>query len=255
MTPLPALFLAHGNPMNALEHNAFTHDWLQLLGTTPRPRAILVISAHWCTRGTFITGNARPPTIHDFRGFPPALFAIDYPCPGDPTLAREIAGSLPVPVGVADDWGLDHGAWSLLVHLYPQADIPVLQLSLALDQPAAYHFQLGTALRVLREQGVLIIGSGNIVHNIRKWLTDPHGDPGWAIAFDDYVTQAIQNHDWQAVMDYQRGPFAHEAVPTIEHYLPLLYVLGTCAPQESITTSRFARVDIGSASMRSVRVG
>jgi len=255
MAPLPALFLAHGNPMNALENNAFTQDWQRLLGDTPHPRAILVISAHWCTRGTFITGNERPPTIHDFRGFPPELFAINYPCPGEPLLAHEIAQALPVPVTVAQDWGLDHGTWSLLVHLYPKADVPVLQLSLALDQPAAYHLQLGAALRSLRERGILIIGSGNIVHNIQRWLQDPHGDPRWAIAFDDYIAEAIRRRDWQTVMAYQHGPFAREAVPTIEHFLPLLYVLGCCDENDAVTMSQFERVDIGNASMRSVRVG
>ena len=255
MPRFPALFLAHGNPMNALEHNTFTDDWRRLLGDTPRPRAILVVSAHWCTRGTAVTGNALPPTIHDFSGFPPALSALQYPCKGDPVLADEIARSLPVAVTVSNDWGLDHGAWSLLVHLYPAADIPVLQLSLALDQPPAYHLQLGAALRQWRERDVLIIGSGNIVHNIRKWLLDPHGDPRWAIAFDDYIAGAIAQRDWPAIVNYQQGPFAREAVPTVEHFLPLLYVLGASSPEEPIVTSAFERVDIGSASMRSVRVG
>lgn len=254
MATLPTLFLAHGNPMNALQETAFSRDWRDLLGDTPAPRAILVVSAHWCTRGTFITGNDRPPTIHDFRGFPPELFAMQYPCPGDPALAAEIASSLPEQVQVSDDWGLDHGAWSLLVRLFPAASIPVLQLSLALDQGPDYHFRLGQALKPWRDRGVLIIGSGNIVHNLRKWLHEPPGDPTWAIEYDAYIANAVRHGDWQAIIDYQRGPHAGDAVPTVEHYLPLLYAAGAAA-DTPVRMSSFAASTLETASMRSIRFG
>lgn len=253
MPTLPSLFLAHGNPMNALAPNVFSNDWQTLLADT-RPEAVLVISAHWCTRGTFITSNARPPTIHDFGGFPQALFDMQYPCPGEPELASAIARSLPVPVQLSEDWGLDHGAWSVLVHLFPQADIPVLQLSLALDQPEQYHFGLGQALRPWREQGVLVIGSGNIVHNLRKWLREPEGDPAWAIEFDTYIANAIARRDWQSIIRYQDGPYARDAVPTVEHYLPLLYAAGA-ADNEPVTMSSFKPTTLELASMRSIRFG
>jgi len=251
---LPSLFLAHGNPMNALSANVFSKDWQTLLAGA-RPRAILVVSAHWCTRGTLITGNQRPATIHDFGGFPQALFDMQYPSPGDPALAAEIAASLPVPVGVSDDWGLDHGTWSVLVHLFPEADIPVLQLSLAPDQPAEYHFRLGQALRPWRERGVLIIGSGNIVHNLRKWMQEPQGDPSWAIAFDSYIATAITKRDWPALIHYQNGPNARDAVPTVEHYLPLLYCAGAAQEDDPIKMSSFSPSTLEFVSMRSVRFG
>lgn len=254
MPALPSLFLAHGNPLNALAANTFSADWKSLLPDT-RPRAILVISAHWCTRGTLITGNPRPSTIHDFGGFPQALFDVQYPCPGDPKLAADIAQSLPVPVALTNDWGLDHGTWSVLVHLFPQADIPVLQLSLALDQPPTYHFQLGQALKPWRDQGILIIGSGNIVHNIRKWMLEPHGDPAWAIAFDNYIAGAIERRDWPSIIHYQTGPSARDAVPTVEHYLPLLYAAGAADNDDPVRMSSFRPTTLELASMRSVRFG
>jgi 4,5-DOPA dioxygenase extradiol len=253
MSRLPTLFLAHGNPMNALSDNVFSQDWKTLLGDVV-PQAILVVSAHWCTRGTFVTGNARPPTIHDFGGFPQALFDMQYPCPGDPQLAAAIARSLPS-AAVTADWGLDHGSWSLLVHLFPGADIPVLQLSLALDQPARHHFELGRALAPWRDRGVLIIASGNIVHNIRKWMLEPNGDPAWAIAFDRYIASAIERRDWDAVIDYHNGPSAREAVPTVEHYLPLLYAAGAASDTDAIRMSAFAPTTLEFASMRSIRFG
>jgi 4,5-DOPA dioxygenase extradiol len=214
-----------------------------------------VVSAHWCTRGTFITSNAHPPTIHDFGGFPQALFDMQYPCPGAPQLAREIADSLPVPVRASDDWGLDHGAWSILVHLYPKADVPVMQLSLALDRPAEYHFQLGQALRPWRERGVLVIGSGNIVHNLRKWMREPQSDPAWAIEFDTYIADAVGRRDWNSIIRFENGPNAHDAVPTIEHYLPLLYAAGAAHDDEPVTMSSFQPATLEFASMRSIRFG
>lgn len=254
MPRLPSLFLAHGNPMNALAPNVFSHDWQTLSGNV-KPKAILVVSAHWCTRGTFITGNARPPTIHDFSGFPQALFDMQYPCPGEPRLAADIAASLPMHVTVSNDWGLDHGAWSLLVHLFPKADIPVLQLSLALDQPLEYHFELGQALRPWRERDVLVIGSGNIVHNIRKWLHEPQGDPAWAVEFDSHIANAIKRRDWDPVIHFDTGPHACDAVPTVEHYLPLLYAAGAAQDDESVTMSSFEPTTLEFASMRSIRFG
>src|SRR5450432_1504984 len=166
---LPALFVGHGSPTNALDTNPFTAAWQQLGQQLPRPRAILAVSAHWYTRGSFVTVNVRPPTIHDFGGFARELYEVQYPAPGDPALAARVAELLrPVEVGAATDWGLDHGTWSVLVHAYPQADVPVVQLSIDADQPATVHYALGKRLAALRDEGILVVGSGGIVHNLRR---------------------------------------------------------------------------------------
>ncbi|MDP9019073.1 MAG: 4,5-DOPA dioxygenase extradiol [Candidatus Eremiobacteraeota bacterium] len=210
--------------MNAITDTPYSRAWKALGEALPRPRAILVVSAHWYIRETAVTAMERPPTIHDFGGFPPALHAIEYPAPGDPEVAREIARMLaPLPVSLDTEWGLDHGAWSLLLHTHPAADIPVLQLSMDATKPPSFHYALGEQLAQLRDQGVLIIGSGNIVHNLRM-MGDIHGTYDWATRFDDYIRTALQTGDRDALISYARHPDARMAVPTPEHYLPLLYI-------------------------------
>lgn len=253
---LPSLFLAHGTPMNALSDTPFSRDWQKLATAATTPTAILCISAHWCTRGTFVTANSRPPTIHDFRGFPQALFDVQYSCPGHPQLAEKIAASVDcASVQASQDWGLDHGSWSLLVHLFPEANIPVLQLSLDLSQPPEFHFQLGKELAWLRDEGVLVIGSGNIVHNIAKWMSDPNGPFDWARDFDQRIAQALRDGDDDTLIHYQRLPCAADAVPTAEHYLPLLYIAGMRRPGDKLTMSDFPPTSLEQCSMRSLRYG
>ena len=229
-TPLmPAAFLGHGSPMNALERNRFTEAWRAFGASVPRPRAILAVSAHWHVDGLAVTAMPRPRTIHDFHGFPQALFEVDYPAPGLPELAEEVADTLKPDYVVGldhDGWGLDHGTWGVLVHAFPDADIPVVQLSLDARKPLDWHVALGAKLAALRERGVLIVGSGNVVHNLRAidWR-EPDGAYDWARRFDDATHQlmAERPHDIASLAthrDYQM------AVPTDEHFLPLLYLAG-----------------------------
>ena len=229
-TPLmPAAFLGHGSPMNALERNRFTEAWRAFGASVPRPRAILAVSAHWHVDGLAVTAMPRPRTIHDFHGFPQALFEVDYPAPGLPELAEEVADTVKPDYVVGldhDGWGLDHGTWGVLVHAFPDADIPVVQLSLDARKPLDWHVALGARLAALRERGVLIVGSGNVVHNLRAidWRA-PDGAYDWARRFDDATRQlmAERPHDIASLAthrDYQM------AVPTDEHFLPLLYLAG-----------------------------
>jgi 4,5-DOPA dioxygenase extradiol len=229
-TPLmPAAFLGHGSPMNALERNRFTEAWRAFGASVPRPRAILAVSAHWHVDGLAVTAMPRPRTIHDFHGFPQALFEVDYPAPGLPELAEEVADTVKPDYVVGldhDGWGLDHGTWGVLVHAFPDADIPVVQLSLDARKPLDWHVALGAKLAALRERGVLIVGSGNVVHNLRAidWR-QPDGAYDWARRFDDATRQlmAERPHDIASLAnhrDYQM------AVPTDEHFLPLLYLAG-----------------------------
>ncbi|MGE5146965.1 MAG: 4,5-DOPA dioxygenase extradiol [Candidatus Eiseniibacteriota bacterium] len=224
---MPTLFVGHGSPMNAIEDNEFSRSWRMLAGRLPRPRTILCVSAHWQTEGVAVTADTRPATIHDFYGFPYAHFAVDYPAPGDPALAQRIAAFLaPTPVRLAQDWGLDHGTWSVLRILYPEADIPVLQLGLDTRQPGRFHGDLARRLAPLRDEGVLVVGSGNIVHNLRFYWRDNPPPLDWADRFDGAVRARIASGDLAALCDYEKlGPDARLAVPTPEHYLPLLYVL------------------------------
>lgn len=230
-TRQPVLFLAHGNPMNALEHNRFTQSWSRMGQRAGRPRAILMISAHWYTRGLAVQSMSSPPTLHDFGAFPQALFDVRYPAPGDPALAERVRALLSPhwPVTMDDrQWGLDHGAWSVLVHAYPAADIPVVQLSIDGTQSKSYHHEVGQRLQALRDEGVLIIGSGNVVHNL------PRMDWGqasiafdWAQRFQDRVRDAITQGEHDTLIHYPAlGPDAERSIPTPDHYLPLLYVLG-----------------------------
>jgi len=253
---LPAAFIAHGSPTNALEANAYTDGWRALGSSLPRPRAIVAISAHWYTRGTFVTANATPPTIHDFGGFPQPLYEVRYNAPGSPELADRLAAQLgPVGVQQSLDWGLDHGTWSVLVHAYPKADIPVVQLSIDGTQPPAFHYGLGRKLAALRDDGILILGSGGIVHNLARVVWDHAAQaPAWARDFDERVRSCIAAGDHEALIAYEGlGDGARLAVPTPEHYLPLLYVLGTQQPGEeaAIPVTGF---DLGTIGMTCVVV-
>jgi len=250
---LPALFVGHGSPMNAIEDNEFSRAWTQVGKAMPRPNAILCVSAHWETNGTQVTAMERPKTIHDFGGFPQELYEMQYPAPGSPELARLIQANVnKTQVRMDQDWGLDHGTWSVLCRMFPKADIPVIQLSLDHTQAPEYHYALGKELRSLRNKGILIVGSGNIVHNLRMiaWQDDKPYD--WAIEFDETIKQLIVSGDHDSITHYEKlGKAARLAVPTNEHYLPLLYILALQDKQEKVRF--FAdRMSLGSLSMRSV---
>ncbi|HQR03323.1 MAG: 4,5-DOPA dioxygenase extradiol [Proteobacteria bacterium] len=256
-SPMPTLFISHGSPMNAIEDTVFSRDWQALAAPVPRPRCILSISAHWVTRGIMLTRNAAPATIHDFGGFPPALYEQQYPAPGAPDFAADLARSLGA--RLTDDWGLDHGTWSVLRHLYPAADIPVVQLSLDGNLPHYEdHVALARQITPLREEGVLILGSGGIIHNIPYWLRHGH-DPSlweWALDFDAASVTALQAGDLDTLCALPiTHPYGARAVPTPEHYLPMLYAAALRRPGEPITLSRFEPEDFSTASMRSFRIG
>jgi len=257
-TRLPALFLGHGSPMNALQTNAWTRGWAQLGAALPRPRAVLAISAHWYIERSAVTAMAEPRTIHDFGGFPPELFAVRYPAPGDAALAARVQRLLaPLPVSADHDWGLDHGTWSVLCHLFPQADVPVVQLSIDETQPPAFHYELGVRLRPLREEGILLLGSGDIVHNLQAyaWGRHPQEPYDWALRFEAHVRQGVMSGEHAPLVDYPRlGRDAMLAVPTPEHYLPLLYVLGASVPGEP-PSFPVEGIEGGSVSMLAVRFG
>jgi len=253
--PFPALFIGHGNPMNALNANANSLVWREIGANLTRPRALLVISAHWLTRGVAVTAMSQPKTLHDFSGFPPALHEFQYPAPGDPQLAANIAELLaPEHVTLDTDWGLDHGAWSILTHLFPGADIPVLQLSLDVGKSAAEHYALALKLRPLRDQGVLIIGSGNVVHNLRKmdWK-QPDAAYEWATRFKDRVRRHLLDHAHVNLFDLTDDD-AKLAVPTPEHYWPLLYIAALASPDETLELFN-DRIEYGAISMLCCQIG
>lgn len=254
---MPALFLGHGSPMNVLEDNDYTRAWHRLGENLPRPKAILAVSAHWYTRGTAVTAMEKPRTIHDFGGFPQALFDTQYPAPGAPALARQVQQLLaPQPVHADTEWGLDHGSWGVLIKMYPQADIPVVQLSVDGTQPPALHYQLGRKLAALREQGVMIVASGNVVHNLRlvKWHGDQSPYP-WAQSFNQFVRDNLTYRgDQHPLVDFMQHEGAALSNPTPEHFLPLLYVLGSWDGQEPVSIP-VDGIEMGALSMLSVQVG
>ena len=256
-TTMPAAFIGHGSPMNALEHNGYTDTWRAFGASVPRPRAIVVVSAHWYINATAVTAMAKPKTIHDFFGFPDELFALQYPAPGHPALAAEIAEVVkPTWVGMdIDSWGIDHGSWSVLLHAFPDADIPVVQLSINADQPFEYHVLLGAQLAPLREQGVLILASGNVVHNLRQ--TDwEEADSGfdWAHRFDDEVT-ALMTDAPGDIVKIRDHPDYRNAVPTPDHFIPLLYLAGLAAAAGVPTEVLSKGYAYGSLSMTAYSLG
>lgn len=256
---LPALFIGHGSPMNALEENKYTETWRQLAKTLPRPKAIVLISAHWYTRRTAVTAMQKPRTIHDFGGFPQALFDAEYPAPGSPQLAKEVAELLsPYPVALDTEWGLDHGAWCVLIKMYPNADIPVVQLSIDGTKPALYHYELGKKLSALRDQNILVIGSGNVVHNLRTLkYRDDSGPYPWAHSFNEFVRE---NLSWQGpdenhpLVNFMNHEGAALSCPSPEHYLPILYALGCRQGDEPVTILTDGNL-MGSLSMLTVQIG
>ena len=252
---MPALFVGHGNPMNAIESNAFHRAWSELGRRLPRPRAILCISAHWETRGVRVTASERPSTIHDFYGFPQALFDVRYPAPGDPALAQRVATLLAEhDVALDPERGLDHGAWGVLAPMYPGADIPIVQLSLDTRQPGAFHYRLAQQLAPLRDEGVLIVGSGNIVHNLSLFDFRDSTPLPWALRYDQEVRRRIAAREHDGLIVYETlGPESKLAVPTPEHYLPLLYAMAVQAADE--TANFFNDSVVGSISMTSVLIG
>lgn len=251
---MPILFVGHGNPMNAISENSFTQGWANVAKNIPKPAAILCVSAHWLTRGTHVTAMEQPKTIHDFGGFPKELFAVQYPAPGSPETAKLVQESITTThVGADHEWGLDHGTWSVLVKMYPEADIPVLQLSIDYPQTGKYHYELGKQLANLRRKGILIVASGNIVHNLRMAKFEENPTPyDWAIEFDDLSKKLIANGEHDKLMNYQTlGEAAKLSIPTPDHYYPLMYILGL---QEKGEEVQFFNEELafGSGSMRSL---
>ena len=257
---MPVLFLGHGSPMNAIEENQFVQGFRDVSKEIPKPTAILCVSAHWFTKGTFVTAMEMPRTIHDFYGFPEELFAVDYPAPGSPDLA-ELTAELLAPTTVEENhnWGLDHGAWSVIKHLYPNADIPVIQLSIDYTKPPQYHFDLAQRLQKLREKGVLIIGSGNIIHNLRmvdfRNINTVGYGYDWAHEAREKSNNWLLDGDFKQLIDYEKqGSFMHAAVPTPDHYLPLIYSLGLKEKSEELSLFNDELIG-GSLSMTSVKIG
>jgi 4,5-DOPA dioxygenase extradiol len=256
MSTFPALFLGHGSPLNAIEENESTRDWQALAARLAPPRAILCVSAHWETRGPRVTSAAHPETIHDFHGFPRALFDVRYPARGDPELAARVADLLrPQDVRPDPHRGLDHGCWSVLRVMYPEADVPVLQLSLDRGRAPREHYELAARLAPLREEGVLVLGSGNLVHNLGDVDFASRGGRDWAVRFNDLLKRRIEAREHEKLLSYEQlSPDAHRAIPTPEHYLPLAYVLALQKADEPVSFL-VDRIVLGSISMTSVLVG
>ena len=252
---MPALFIGHGNPMNAIEDSSFSRAWEAQAATLPRPKAILCVSAHWETQGAAVTAMDRPRTIHDFYGFPRKLFDVQYPLGSAELAAAVQKAAARAPVEQDREWGLDHGAWSVLCRMFPKADVPVVQLSLDHSQDMRFHYQLGKELSSLRDQGYLVIGSGNIVHNLRLVDFSAEGGFDWAADFDSTAARLIAEGDHEPLIDYRKlGRTAELSINSAEHYKPLLYVLGMKEKEEPVTFFAEGLV-AGSLSMRSIRVG
>jgi len=252
---MPVVFFGHGSPMNTLARNAYTEAWRKIGEAIPAPKAIVCVSAHWYTEGTAVTAMNRPRTIHDFYGFPQSLFDVQYPAPGKPELARRVRELLaPVDVALDDSWGLDHGTWSVLKHVYPQADIPVVQLSIDGTQPPQHHYETARRLAPLRDEGILVAGSGNVVHNLR--LMRPGAQAfDWAVRFNESIRGALAARDHATLIGFEKlGADARLSVPTPEHYLPLLYIAGLQREDESMTFP-VDGYDLGSVSMLSAAAG
>jgi len=256
----PVLFIGHGSPMNGIEDNEFSRTWAKFGNEIPKPKAVLVISAHWLTNGTHITAMQNPKTIHDFGGFPQELLDVQYPAKGSPELAKATSKLITsTTVGLDHDWGLDHGTWTVVRHMYPNADIPVLQLSIDYNKPAQYHFDLAKQLISLRNKGVLIIGSGNMVHNLRMiaWdkLQESEFGYDWAIEMNSIFKDKISNSDFQSLINYEKlGAAAKLAIPTPDHYYPLIYSIALQEKQDEISFFNDKLVG-GSLNMTSVKLG
>jgi len=255
---MPALFIGHGSPMNGIEQNEFSESWAELGRKIPTPKAVLVVSAHWYTHGTFITAMDSPTTIHDFGGFPQALFDVQYPAPGNPELAAQIPQMIhSTSVGLDHDWGLDHGSWTVIRHMYPEANIPVLQLSIDYTKSPQEHYEIAQEIYALRKKGILVLGSGNMVHNLRmlNWQMIHGGGYDWAIDINNTFKNLIANGDHKPLIDYRNlGQEAMLAIPTPEHYLPLIYSLGMKKDKEEISFFNDKAVG-GSLTMTSVLIG
>jgi 4,5-DOPA dioxygenase extradiol len=257
---MPVLFIGHGSPMNGIEDTEFSRRWTAMAKEIPTPKAVLVVSAHWFTKGTKITAMELPQTIHDFGGFPKELFDVQYPAPGDPILAKETASLLhSANVELDHDWGLDHGAWTIIRHMYPEANIPVLQLSIDYTKGPQYHYDLAKELNDLRKKGVLIIGSGNMVHNLRMVAWDKLNEPGyaydWTRQINEKFKELIQSGDHKQLINYSSlGKEALLAIPTPEHYLPLMYTLGLKSKKDGLSFFNDKAVG-GSLTMTSVKIG
>lgn len=235
MSRMPVLFVGHGSPMNAVEDNAYTAVWKRLPEQIQKPKAILCVSAHWYTQGTRTQDALHPRTVYDMYGFPPQLYQVKYPASGAPDLAHQLAQMLPRQVDIDNEWGVDHGTWSVLCRMYPKADIPVYQLSVDLSAPASIHYALGQALSPLREEGILLMGSGNVVHNLGLLDWSKKGGFTWAVEFDAYIRDRIVHGEHEDVVHYEKaGESSRQAFYTPDHFYPLLYVLGACEPNEKV---------------------
>ena len=254
---MPVVFFGHGSPMNAIEPNRYADAWRQIGASLPKPRAILSVSAHWYTRGTAVTAMERPRTIHDFYGFPKPLYEVSYPAPGDPALARRVRALVaPVDAPLDESWGLDHGTWQVLLHAFPAADIPVVQLSIDGTQPASFHYELGKRLAPLRDEGILVIGSGNVVHNLDLMRRSADAAPyDWAMRFNDRVRTLLAARVHGPLVAYESlGEDARLSIPTPDHYLPLLYCIALHDEGEKLEFP-VDGIDIGSVGMLSVVIG
>ena len=256
--PMPAIFFGHGNPLNALSHNAWTQGWAKIGADIPRPRAVLSVSAHWYLPETLVTAMPAPRTIHDFGGFPQELYEVKYPAPGDPEVARRVQQVLaPLSVNLDERWGLDHGTWSVLCHVFPEADVPVVQLSIDETQPAEFHYEIAKKLTGLRDEGVLIVGSGNLVHNLHAYSWGrPQIEPfDWAVRFEERARELLLAGLHEPLIAYETsGRDATLSVPTPDHYLPLLYVIAQQREDDQVSFP-VEGFDGGSVSMLSVRIG